>query len=248
MKSCDEMVGSLLERRDKYAAEQKRKRAAMARAVTCVCLTALLGIGVWQSGMIRTALSNEQKVDDAVYPGTKDTFDQNKGESPDDPAANTKIIVHRMSGIPANKMNINLAGDDFVEMTQEEMIQYYGVDYIPDVPADMKPWEKEKSGIFRRNGGAGEVYWDADILNYSNEDFTRNLCLEADKGSSVLRDYVYFDGTEKKSVINNVEVLIGVTDDGCYYAEFMYKEVGFLLEADGVTQDEFVSVISSLIQ
>lgn len=108
--------------------------------------------------------------------------------------------------------------------------------------------KKKTSGIFKRNGGAGEVYWDADILNYSNEDFTRNLWLEADKGSSVLRDYVYFDGTEEKSVINNVEILIGVNDDGCYYAEFMYKGVGFLLEADGVTQDEFVSVISSVIR
>lgn len=49
-------------------------------------------------------------------------------------------------------------------------------------------------------------------------------------------------------MINNVEILIGVNDDGCYYAEFMYKGVGFLLEADGVTQDEFVSVISSVIR
>lgn len=55
MKSCDEMVNSLLERRDRYAAEQEQKRKALTRTVTsmcCVCLVALLGFGVWQGGML----------------------------------------------------------------------------------------------------------------------------------------------------------------------------------------------------
>lgn len=251
MKSCDEMVNSLLERRDKYVAEQKKKRTVITRTVTslsCACLVVLLGLGVWQSGIIRPTSPNEQRNEDAIYPGIKDTIDTNNGESPDNPAANNKIIVHQISGISSDKMNINLVGDDFVEMTRGEMIQYYGVDYIPDVPADLKPWEDEKSGIYKRSGGIGEVYWDADILNYSNEDFTRNIHLEVDKGSNVLRDYVYFDGTEEKSLINNIEMLMGVTDNGYYYAEFMYKGVGFLLGADGLTQDEFVSVVLSLLK
>lgn len=50
MKNCNEMVDSLLERRERYVAEQKRKRAVITRsaaAVCCVCLIALLGFGVW---------------------------------------------------------------------------------------------------------------------------------------------------------------------------------------------------------
>ncbi len=54
MKNCDEMVNSLLKRRGRYMAEQKKKREMLTRAVTsacCVCLVALLGIGMWHGVM-----------------------------------------------------------------------------------------------------------------------------------------------------------------------------------------------------
>lgn len=62
------------------------------------------------------------------------------------------------------------------------------------------------------------------------------------------QDYLYFKGTEERSVINNHEVLIGLTENGYYYSEFMYNGVGFLIDAEGVTEDEFVAIIASIIQ
>lgn len=53
MKNCDEMVNSLFERRDRYAAEQKRKRKMLTRTATsmfCFSLVALLGFGIWRGG------------------------------------------------------------------------------------------------------------------------------------------------------------------------------------------------------
>ena len=58
MKTCDEMVRSLLQRRDRYAAAQKRKRTAITRTVTsmsCVCLAVLLGFGMRQGGIFNAA-------------------------------------------------------------------------------------------------------------------------------------------------------------------------------------------------
>ena len=250
MKNSEEMVNSLLERREQYNAEQKRKRSIITRTVTsmcCVCLIALFGFGMWQGGMFNTT-PPDQTVEDALYPGIKDNFDESKGESPDNPAANNKIDINTINGISADKMNIALMIDDFVEMSREEMIEYYGVDYIPDVPDDIQPWEDERSGIYRRNGGTGEVYWDANILNYSNEDFTRSVHIEVDKGSYVLQDYLFFKGTEEKSIINNFEVLSGLSENGYYYSEFMYNGVGFCIDAEGVTEDEFVAIIASIIE
>lgn len=250
MKNSEEMVNSLLERRDRYVTEQKKKKTIITRTVTsmcCVCLVALLGFGMWQGGMFNTT-PPDQTVEDALYPGIKDNFDESKGESPDNPAASNKIVINTINGISADKMNIALMIDDFVEMSREEMIKYYGVDYIPDVPDDIQPWEDERSGIYRRNGGTGEVYWDADILNYSNEDFTRSVHIEVDKGSYVLQDYLFFKGTEEKSIINNFEVLIGLSENGYYYSEFMYNGVGFCIDAEGVTEDEFVAIIASIIE
>ncbi len=250
MKNYDELTNDLLERRDRYAADQKKKRKrvmGVATALCCCCLVALLGFGMRQGGMFSTT-PPDQTLEDALYPGIKDNFDESKGESADNPAANNKIVINTINGISADKMNIALIVDDFVEMSREEMIEYYGVDYIPDVPADIKAWEDEQSGIFRRNGGTGEVYWDADILNYSNEDFTRSVHVEVDKGSYVLQDYLFFKGTEEKSVINNLEVLIGFSENGYYYSEFMYNGVGFFIDAQGVTEDEFVAIIASIIR
>lgn len=51
MKSCDEMVESLLKRRVQYFAEKERKRKIYKRvmiAVCCVCLMAALGLGIWK--------------------------------------------------------------------------------------------------------------------------------------------------------------------------------------------------------
>ena len=250
MKNYDELTNDLLERRDRYVADQKKKRKrvmGVATSLCCFCLVALLGFGMWQGGMFNTT-PLDQTLEDALYPGIKDNFDENKGESPDNPSDNNKIVINTINGISADRMNINIAVDDFVKMTREEMIEYYGVDYIPDVPADIKPWEDERSGIYKRDGGTGEVYWDADILNYSNEDFTRSVHVEVDKGSYVLQDYLYFKGTEEKSVINNVDVLIGLTENGYYYSEFMYNGVCFLIDAEGVTEDEFVAIIASIIK
>ena len=255
MKSYDELTNNLLERRDTYVTEQKRKRKTtmnIATSLCCFCMVVLLGFGAWNSGFFNELpldQTPDETIGDALYPGIKDTFDDKNGESATNPAANNKIVINSVDGLSMDRMNIALMIDDFVEMSREEMINYYGVDYVPDVPADIKPWpDQEKSGIFKRNGGTGEVYWDADILNYSNEDFTRSVHIEVDKGSYVLKDYFFFNGTEEKSIINNFEVIIGLSEDGYYYSEFMYKGVGFLIDADGVTEDEFVAIISSILQ
>ena len=56
MKSSDEMVNSLMERKNAYEAEQNRKRRAIVRIATpvgCLCLTLLLGLGLWKGGVFR---------------------------------------------------------------------------------------------------------------------------------------------------------------------------------------------------
>ena len=250
MKSYDEVTNNLLERRDRYVAEQKHKRKKVISLTTSVCclfLFSLIGLGVWQSGMFETT-PIDKTLEDALYPGIKDNFDESEGESPDNPAANNKIVINTLNRISADRMNICLLVDDFVEMTSEEMITYYGVDYIPDVPSDLKSWKNEHSGIYKRNGGVGEVYWDKDILNFSNEDFTRSVSLEVAKGRVPWVDYMHFDTEDETSVINNIELKIGKTDDGYYYTEFIYNNVGFTICTEGLTQDEFVAIITSIIK
>lgn len=250
MKNCEEMVDSLLERRDRYAAQQKRKRKVITRtaaSMCCVCLVALFGFGIQRSGMLRTT-PPDQIAEDALYPGIKDTFGESKGESADNPATNNKIIVHQIDGLSSDRMNICLFVDDFVGMDKAELNEYYGINVFPTVPDDIKEWEDQQFGIYKRNGGSGEVYWDGMVLNYDNGDFSRTLNIEIKKNSLPLCDYAFLKATEEKSIINNVEVAIGQSADGYFYAQFLYHNVGFQLVAQGLTQDEFVAVLSSLIK
>lgn len=53
MKTCDEMLHDLYERRDAYAAtraEKRKKTARIAAPTLAACLIAAVGIGVWQTG------------------------------------------------------------------------------------------------------------------------------------------------------------------------------------------------------
>lgn len=70
MKNCDEMVNNLLERRDRYELEKKRKEKFLKRtviSVCCVCLVTLLGFSIWQDNGLAEVI-----LDDSVVIGEKD--------------------------------------------------------------------------------------------------------------------------------------------------------------------------------
>ncbi len=48
MKTCDEMVNSLLERREQYAAVQKKKKRVLVSTITSLCVVAMVGVAVWK--------------------------------------------------------------------------------------------------------------------------------------------------------------------------------------------------------
>ena len=56
MKNYNETINSVFDRINEYEVEKRRKRKIITRTVTSLfcCLVALLGVGVWQSGLIGT--------------------------------------------------------------------------------------------------------------------------------------------------------------------------------------------------
>lgn len=88
MKNSNEMVKSLLERRERYESEQKRKRSIITRTVTsmcCFCLIALLGFGVWQSGLFNTTPPVILDGDKSSLQGT-DSSDKTKPNNSETPS------------------------------------------------------------------------------------------------------------------------------------------------------------------
>ena len=73
MKNYDELTNDLLERRNRYIADQKKKRKrvfGVATSLCCFCLVALLSIGVWQGDMFKGKAPIT--LDDSINVGEKD--------------------------------------------------------------------------------------------------------------------------------------------------------------------------------
>ena len=69
-------------------------------------------------------------------------------------------------------------------------------------------------GSYRRSGGTGEIYWDGNVLNFSNESFTRSVNLEVWKARNFISCVAFFDLVEARSVINGMEVALAVAEGG----------------------------------
>ncbi len=99
MKNSNEMMNSLLERRDRYEVERAQKRTRLTHTLTpigCICLVALLGVGAWQSGIFETQPS--QTLNDAVIPGIKDWYGPGEEEPPLKANPEKKEVVSSYGG------------------------------------------------------------------------------------------------------------------------------------------------------
>ncbi len=249
MKSCHEMADRLLKRREQYEAEKRNRRKTLVQAITpicCVCLVALLGVGAWQGGL----LDNKPApiTDGTVYSATSGQDAESKGESADNPQAGNKIVINKIDSVSADRFNICLLNDDFVKMDQAAVNEHYGINVFPELPEGVFEWDDAIYGIYKRNGGTGEVYWDQMVFNFDNEDFSRSVNIEVKKGSLPVYDWCFYEPVVEKSIINNLEIVIGQTENGNIYAKFMYHNVGFCVNTRGLTQDEFVAVLASIIK
>ena len=54
MKDYREMADNVLKRRNEYRAERRREMKKVIAVLSCFCFAALLGIGVWNSGLLQT--------------------------------------------------------------------------------------------------------------------------------------------------------------------------------------------------
>ena len=267
MKNYNEITDNLLKRRDQYVIEQKLKRKKMVGAASSfcgLCLIALVGFGIWQAEKdntippINTTITPVSESTTATTPDielptpntdaeTNDTLTETTNTPAVNPNPNNKIVINPIKILSIDMQGIALFGKDFIEMDKTALNEYYGINVFPTIPDDIKEWPDQRFGIYKRNNGTGEIYWDGNVLNYSNDDFSRSVNIEIDKGTLPFCDYLFYEPTEEKSIINNVEMIIGQTDNGYYYAEFIYHNTGFRIVGEGLTQDEFVAIISSLV-
>lgn len=92
------------------------------------------------------------------------------------------------------------------------------------------------------------MYNDVNILNYSNSDFSRNVNIEVTTMPLIFIDFLFDRPEYKKSVIMDTEIFIDKTNNGYYFVEWSENNIEFFINADGLSESEFVSVVKSLIK
>lgn len=103
MKNYDELTNDLLERRDRYVADQKKKRKkvmGIATSLCCFCLVALLGFGMWQGGMFDA--KPPVTLEDSINIGDKDyinpdELDNNLASTPDNNDSKTLFVINEIT-------------------------------------------------------------------------------------------------------------------------------------------------------
>ena len=200
---------------------------------SALCAALLLGAGLFSGSLRQQELSSGQTDESAAVEFAQD-----------------RIVLNTVNSLSADKINVTLSPDDFVAMDAAGLNEYYGMDIFPTIPADLAAWEQEDGyGIYRRENGTGAVYWDQVVLNYSNEDFSRNISLEAAKGGLPSVDCAVLSDGAETSRISGTDVCLFFCDlSGIYQAQFVSRDTGFVLTADGLSQDEVISVIRSLVE
>lgn len=258
MKTYHEMANSALRRIEKHK-EIHQKRKQRIRRITvptlCFCFAAVLGIIIWKSE-VSPRISLSQPMPSSGIAGT-DFGDITSSKEPSQFSETENVIViNQLESIISDHARadiaVDLSPDDFVKMSDSELNTYYGIDIFPSVPSDLTNWDTADDfsgyGIYRREKGTGEVYWDQTVLNYSNSDFTRDINIE------ITKDHLPFvcfavDKTEyQKSRINGTDIYIGISVEGIYQAQFMHNNVGFIFTGKGLSQEEFVAVIQSIVE
>lgn len=244
MKNCDEMYNSLLERREQYEIAQKRKKkriAVVAASLCCLCAVAVSGTVAVRGGFSGSFYENTETNNGSVTDsGTA------SAETPDI-SGEDKIIINSVETPEIIKNGIALHTDDFVKMSREELNLYYGVNIFPAVPEDLIDENKDNLGVFKRDSGTGEIYWDGVTLCYASADGSRTLNVNVSKDSAAGFDIMLSEQEMGKSVISGADVSLYSSDGGYYYAGFEKYDVGFSVFSKGLSLDEFVFVVSSLV-
>lgn len=275
MKNSNEMFNSLLERRDRYIAEQRKKRKAVIRTATpvcCLCLVVMLGVSIWQSGLLgqpdvpiqgdtsgqiggsvggtsdTQSPSSSAKDEYAVYTGTEssgggaDLFPANTGDA--------EIIVNELASEIPEKGFYNLRPENYYDYTKDELFDYYGIEFdISSIFPDMVERNTNSYGIFKSDDGKDIM---GHVFIWTNLSSGEEVSIDILKDGTPKTDVndIAAGGSPLASTISGEKAIIfhsGIGERSGYYAEFFHKGLGFAVYGYNFDEDDFVRVLSYLI-
>ena len=276
MKNYDELTNDLLERRDRYVADQKKKRKrvmSVATSLCCFCLVALLGFGMWQGGMFDA--KPPITLDDSINTGDKDyinpdELDNSQSTTPgnNDSQGNTQTgteqkfdpaeiiwTINRVEG-QVSAAPLNYSTDKYYSERKSltDIAAYLGRDLSKLEVVTSQGFEflgrYETDFYYELNG---DVAYDSCVFGYTKEE--KQITIRVSK-IGVPYDCMYMLNNPTVSNINGVEVTVG----GVYkadnsgeieliFADFSHGGLQYRVTIENVPSDDYMylnSIIGEL--
>lgn len=145
---------------------------------------------------------------------------------------------------------IDLASEDFLPMDRETLLDYYGVDLpISDVLPQLVPVDPPDGGIYRRKGGTGAVYHDANHFLFVSADgeqrLTVGLVMQFGPPSAP-----WLPETEELQFtpVNGRELVVFSPWEGRLYVEWKQDSLHWYVSGDGLSHQDFYAVLERLVK
>lgn len=260
MKNYDELTSDLLERRDRYVTEQKKKRKRTTVAITAMCcfsLVVLSGFG------IRKVSANNRPpitIDDSVTIGDKDyigpdELDNNKTTNSDiqssdktdtenDESDKIALTINRVeSQISASKLNFSADRYTCEKKTLTEIAGYLGKDLSKlesIISQDFEFIGNYETDFFYELDG--KLVYDSCVFGYEKDEQLITIMVSK---IGAPYDCIYVMDDPIISNISGVEVTVGgicKSDDPDEYdqifADFSYNGLQYRVMLDNVLSDD----------
>jgi len=172
------------------------------------------------------------------------------------------ILINQLSAQPnsvKNEIGLNL--DNYVEMTAEELNDYYGIDVFPDyLPASVGDKYYGEFGVYDNTTGEFNrgIYYDQNSIfyiseaGYSQYKQTRETTQPHFSVTVSKIRQIHFDMPKRENLqysdIDGNQVLFAAYEESSgtrFYAEFAKEGVNFQIYGARLTQDEFVAIVAA---
>ena len=266
MKNYDETTNGLLDRRDRYVAEQKKKRKrvmGIATSLCCFCLVALLGFGMWQGGMFDAkppiTLDDSINIGDKDYinpdeldnsqtstPGNNDGQNNSQTDTTqnDDPIRIAWIINKVENQVSAAPRNFSTDKYYSEKKTLSDIAAYLGKDlskFEAVMPEGFEFLGKYDTDFFYELDG--DVAYDSCAFGYKKDE--QQITIRVSK-IGLPYDCLYVLNNPTVSNINGVEVTLGgiykADNSGEFeliFADFSHGGLQYRVTIENVPSDDY---------
>lgn len=246
MKNSEEMVASLLERRERYAAAQRKKRRALLGAgIGAGCLVILIGVAFWQGGSPPNA--PDISLNGTTAP-TETVTHPVPSELQTEPPSEAHLVVNLIeappSGIPKIDMDVQFTRDaPSVAAAFETMFGISYETFSAKLPAGYTC--TAFYSIDTPDGQGGYRPHDYRLILETADGGRAEIALSAIEAP--LRDYMILCESPDVSEIGGVSLVILGTQD-MLMVQFSHENINYDIETSALSIEALETLLRALIE